>query len=104
MTQIDAGTTLLTRPAGVSGPAGSAIARVADASDGGILGAFEGVLRDAATSLRASEAASVAGLAGQLPVDQVVQAVMTAEQQLQTAVALRDKIVAAYLEISRMPI
>ena len=29
---------------------------------------------------------------------------MTAEQTLQAAIAIRDKVVAAYLEISRMPI
>ena len=34
----------------------------------------------------------------------VVDAVMTAEQALQTAVAIRDKVVSAYLEISRMAI
>jgi flagellar hook-basal body complex protein FliE len=34
----------------------------------------------------------------------VVDAVMSAEQSLQAAVAIRDKIVTAYLEISRMAI
>jgi flagellar hook-basal body complex protein FliE len=29
---------------------------------------------------------------------------MEAEQSLQTAIAIRDKIVQAYLEISRMPV
>jgi flagellar hook-basal body complex protein FliE len=33
-----------------------------------------------------------------------VESVMAAEQSLQTAVAIRDKVVAAYLEISRMTI
>ena len=35
---------------------------------------------------------------------EVVDAVMSAEQTLQAAVAIRDKIVSAYLEISRMAI
>jgi flagellar hook-basal body complex protein FliE len=35
---------------------------------------------------------------------QVAEAVMTAEQSLTAAVAIRDKIVAAYMEISRMQI
>ena len=39
---------------------------------------------------------------GQHP--QVVDAVMNAEQSLQTAIAIRDKVVTAYLEIARMPI
>jgi len=34
----------------------------------------------------------------------VVEAVMSAEQSLQTAVAIRDKVVAAYQEIVRMAI
>jgi flagellar hook-basal body complex protein FliE len=34
----------------------------------------------------------------------VVSSVMEAEQSLQTAIAIRDKIVQAYLEISRMPV
>jgi flagellar hook-basal body complex protein FliE len=34
----------------------------------------------------------------------VVDAVMNAQQTLQAAVAIRDKIVSAYLEVSRMSI
>jgi flagellar hook-basal body complex protein FliE len=34
----------------------------------------------------------------------VVEHVMSAEQSLQTAIAIRDKVVSAYQEISRMPI
>ena len=41
---------------------------------------------------------------GQASVQQVVEAVMSAEQTLQGAIAIRDKVVAAYLEISRMQI
>lgn len=41
---------------------------------------------------------------GQASVQQVVEAVMSAEQSLQTALAVRDKVVAAYQEISRMQI
>ena len=43
-------------------------------------------------------------LQGKASVQQVVEAVMSAERQLQTAIAVRDKVVAAYLEISRMAI
>ena len=39
---------------------------------------------------------------GKASVQQVVEAVMSAEQTLQGAIAIRDKVVAAYLEISRM--
>jgi flagellar hook-basal body complex protein FliE len=56
------------------------------------------------TSLRAAEQASFDGIAGTADTRQVVDAVMTAEQSLQTALAIRDKLVTAYLEISRMQI
>ena len=51
-----------------------------------------------------AEQVSVAALQGQADVREVVDAVMSAEQALQAAIAIRDKIVAAYLEISRMAI
>ncbi|WP_264050755.1 flagellar hook-basal body complex protein FliE [Methylobacterium flocculans] len=56
------------------------------------------------TSLRTGEAAAISGIQGKATTQQVVEAVMDAEQSLQTAIAVRDKVVAAYLELSRMPI
>ena len=55
-------------------------------------------------TMRGAEAASLAALQGEADARTVVDAVMRAEQTLQTAVAIRDKIVSAYLEISRMQI
>ena len=55
-------------------------------------------------ALKASEAAAIAGIQGKVSVQQVVQAIMTAEESLQTAIAIRDKVVSAYQEISRMAI
>lgn len=55
-------------------------------------------------TVKASEATSAAGVRGQASVQQVVEAVMAAEQSLQSSLAVRDKIVQAYLEISRMQI
>ena len=54
--------------------------------------------------MKGAETTSVAGLANKASVQQVVEAVMAAEQTLQTVIAIRDKAVAAYLEISRMSI
>lgn len=59
---------------------------------------------DAADTVTSAEAVSIAGIKGNASVQQVVESVMAAEQSLQTAVAIRDKVVAAYLEISRMTI
>lgn len=57
-----------------------------------------------AKQLRQAEAVSVAGIKGMASTQDVVQQVMAAEQALQASIAVRDKIVAAYLEISRMSI
>ncbi|MFD1695812.1 flagellar hook-basal body complex protein FliE [Roseibium aestuarii] len=62
------------------------------------------VSQDAINRLKEGEATSIAGVDGQASVQQVVEAVMAAEQSLQTAIAIRDKVVQAYQEISRMAI
>ena len=59
---------------------------------------------DTAKTLKAGEAAALAGVNGQASTHQVVQAVMTTEQTLQSAIAIRDKVVTAFLELSRMQI
>ena len=59
---------------------------------------------NAANVVRNAEATAVAGVQGAATVQQVVEAVMSAEQTVQGAVAIRDKVVAAYLELSRMQI
>ena len=59
---------------------------------------------NAAGVVRQAEAMSIAGIQGTATVQQVVESVMAAEQTLQGAVAIRDKVVAAYLELSRMQI
>lgn len=55
-------------------------------------------------SLKSGEAAAIAGVEGKTSVQNVVSAVMQAERDLHTAIALRDKAVSAYQEISRMAI
>jgi flagellar hook-basal body complex protein FliE len=68
-------------------------------------GAMLGQLASNATGvLKNAEALSIAGVRGQASVQQVVEAVMSAEQTLQGAIAIRDKVVSAYLELSRMQI
>lgn len=53
---------------------------------------------------RSADAAATAALTGQGSVTEVVLAVGRAELALQTAVAVRDRVVGAYQEIMRMPI
>lgn len=77
---------------------------VADAKDvdfGSLLG---GLFASAANAVKTAEATSISGIKGKASVQQVVEAVMNAEQSLQSAIAVRDKVVTAYLEISRMQI
>ena len=62
------------------------------------------VAASAGNTLRQAEDAAVAGIAGELSPQQVVTKVMAAEHTLQAAIAIRDKLVGAYLEISRMQI
>lgn len=69
---------------------------------------FADILANAAQqaggNLQRAEAVSAAALKGEADTREVVDAVMSAEQTLQAAIAIRDKIVTAYLEISRMAI
>lgn len=60
----------------------------------------EGVM----TNLKVAEGQSFAAVRGETPTRDVVDAIMNAERSLQTAIAIRDKLVTAYLEIARMQI
>ena len=58
----------------------------------------------AADAIKAGEATAVAGLMGTAPPLAVVNAVIGAQHTLQAGIAIRDKAVSAYQEISRMAI
>ena len=66
--------------------------------------AFASVAANARDSLKAGEAAAISGISGDTSVQDVVQALMSAEEQLRAAIAVRDRVVAAYQEISRMQV
>jgi flagellar hook-basal body complex protein FliE len=76
-------------------------AQAAAASFGDVLQQLAGQTID---SVKNGEAASIAGVEGKASLQNVVSAVMQAERDLHTAIALRDKAVAAYQDISRMAI
>lgn len=59
---------------------------------------------EAVNSLKLSETKSFEGIQGKANTREVVDAVMNAEQALQTAISIRDKVVTAYLEVARMQI
>lgn len=54
--------------------------------------------------VKQAEQAAIGGIQGQVPMQDVVMKVMEAERSFATAMAIRDKAVGAYLEISRMQI
>jgi flagellar hook-basal body complex protein FliE len=60
----------------------------------------KGVIDD----LKAGESASISGLQGKASVQQVVESVSQAQQSLQIALAIRDKVVSAYQSMSQMAI
>jgi len=62
------------------------------------------VVNGAIETVQAGEAAAIQGVKGALPAFKVVEAVMSAQRTLQEALAVRDKAVSAYHEISRMTI
>jgi flagellar hook-basal body complex protein FliE len=70
----------------------------------GFDGILEQVAADAIGTMKAGEAASISGIQGKVSAQKVVEAVMSAERTLQMAVAVRDKVVQAYQEVSRMAI
>jgi flagellar hook-basal body complex protein FliE len=74
------------------------------ALNGGFQQALESAASQAVDSLKASETASMEAIAGKAQLSDVVTAVTNAEVTLQTVVAVRDKVIAAYQEILRMPI
>jgi flagellar hook-basal body complex protein FliE len=73
-------------------------------ADGSFAAMFAKVAASARDSLKAGEATSIKGISGEASVQSVVRAMMTAEQHLRAAIAVRDRVVAAYQEISRMQI
>ena len=66
--------------------------------------ALSRAVQNAVNTSREAEVASARGLMGQGSVTDLVVAVGRAELTLQTAVAVRDRVVSAYQEVMRMPI
>jgi len=61
-------------------------------------------LHKAAETFAKGEEVARAGLAGKASVQEVVEAVAAAEMALRRVQAVRDRVIAAYQEIMRMPI
>lgn len=74
-------------------------------TDGGDFGSLLSSLAGSGLdTLKQGEAAALQGVQGTMPVQQVVDQVLAAERTLQAGLAIRDKLVTAFLDISRMQI
>ena len=65
---------------------------------------IQGAVSGVATSGKAAEAQAMAAASGKADIVDVVTAVAESEAALETLVAVRDRVIAAYEEIMRMPI
>jgi flagellar hook-basal body complex protein FliE len=83
-------------------PATAATAGTAAVGDFGSV--LASLARDAMGTVKGGEAAAISGIQGKVSTQKVVEAIMSAEQALQVAIAVRDKVVQAYQEIGRMAI
>jgi len=86
-----------TRAATSSGPS------AAEAGAPSFAGMLRAELGATVTGLRAGEAATIAGVDGTMGMQAVVETVAQAELALQKVTAVRDRVIAAYQEIMRMP-
>ncbi|MDP8915963.1 MAG: flagellar hook-basal body complex protein FliE [Pseudomonadota bacterium] len=65
---------------------------------------LKGALQDTMSASKAAETQMAAQVQGKAELVDVVTAVAAAEASLETVVAVRDQVIAAYQEIMRMPI
>ena len=80
-------------------------AQTAGPSPGTDFGSVLGnIAASAIGTLEQGEAAAIQGIQGSMPMQQVVDRVLDAERTLQATLAIRDKLVSSFLEISRMQI
>jgi flagellar hook-basal body complex protein FliE len=63
-----------------------------------------GMIGETTAAVRTAESTSISAVNGKANIQSVAEAVLAAEMTLQTAIAVRDKVTAAYLELSRMAI
>ena len=94
------------RAAAQMGTTAASSAAVAPASvPGGNFSDFlSGAVKDSISTIRQGEQAATAQVQGKANLVDVVQSVNSAEIALDTVVAVRDKVVAAYQSIMSMPI
>src|SRR5690349_18986784 len=84
--------------------AATAASAPADAAAGNFSDFLTGALKDSLGTIRQGEQAATQQVSGKSNIVDVVNSVNAAELTLDTVVAVRDKVVAAYQSIMNMPI
>jgi flagellar hook-basal body complex protein FliE len=84
--------------------AGSAAIAPTAAPGGSFSDFLSGAVKDSISTIRQGEQAATQQVAGKANIVDVVNSVNAAELTLDTVVAVRDKVVAAYQQIMNMPI
>lgn len=82
----------------------AATGKVQSAVTGTFSDMLNSVVSQGMSNLRQSEQTGMKAIEGSATTQDAVDAVMAAERSLQTAISIRDKVVSAFQEISRMPI
>jgi flagellar hook-basal body complex protein FliE len=91
-------------PLGGAGPGDVGAPSVQAASSQDFASVLAELTNQAASAIKAGEETAIKGIQGQAPVQDVAAAVMKAQTSLQTALAVRDKVISAYQDLTRMPI
>lgn len=89
---------------GTGPPGGAAQIDSAKTSAASVTDVLGQSFSSALSTIQGGESAAIQGLQGSMAPAKVVEAVMGAQRTLQSALAIRDKVVAAWQEIARMPI
>ena len=76
----------------------------APASGDGFSSFLASLSHDTVNKVKTAESVSADGIQGKATTQSVVEAVVNAQESLQTALAIRDKAVSAFLDVSKMPI
>jgi flagellar hook-basal body complex protein FliE len=88
----------------IANMAGASASSPAAAPTPGFSDFLSGAIKDSINSIAQGEQAATAQAAGKANIVDVVNSVNSAELTLDTVVAVRDKVVAAYQSIMQMPI
>lgn len=96
---------LISGAGSIGGTGGASLFSGTQSASGASFGeTLASTIGQAINNLRNAEDMSVKGMQGGADTREVVDAVMSAEQSFQAALSIRDKIVSAYMEVSRMAI